>query len=310
MNTGKISVIVPIYNTRDYLCRCVDSIILQTYRDLEIILVDDGSTDGSATLCKQYAEKDGRVVFLQKENGGQGSARNMALDAATGDYIGFVDSDDYIDADMYKSLLSDMLEENADVSCCALSKESDNSGVKRVLTQPDIMVAHLNGEFGLGQSPCIKLYKKELFDGVRFPHMRAYEDCATIFRVLAKAGKTVSREVGSYHYEERENSTMTQSFSRVKYQAVNAYQQMYAFYEKEYPEFAHKVKRMLVGSVQYCVGETLARGMQRELADELKRAISLVSSLPMSDLSLKNKVNIFLMRHALPLYGIMYKILK
>lgn len=309
-DAGKISVIVPVYNMESRLRGCVDSIISQSYSELEIILVDDGSTDGSAQLCREYADADGRIVFLQKKNGGQGSARNMALDIATGDYVGFVDSDDRIEPDMYERLLAEMLSAGADISCCAFSKECHGTGAKRVLHQPDIMAAHLEGSFGLDQSPCDKLYKRELFEGIRFPGLRAYEDCATIYRVLARAEKTVSLDVGLYHYDTRENSTMTQPFSKVKYQAIEAYRGMYDFYEEEFPDYAPVVKRKLVGSVQYCVGETLARGMRAELTEELKNAVSTVCALSRADLPVKQRINIFLMERALPLYGLAYRIFK
>lgn len=105
-----ISVIVPVYNTKAYLGRCVDSLLRQTYRDLEIILVDDGSTDGSGELCDSYAAGDERVRVFHKENGGSSSARNLGLDKAAGEYVGFVDSDDYVDPDMYERLYAGIRE--------------------------------------------------------------------------------------------------------------------------------------------------------------------------------------------------------
>ena len=118
----KISVIVPVYKVEEYLCRCVDSIINQTYKNLEIILVDDGSPDSCGRICDEYAEKDSRIKVIHKENGGLSSARNAGLDIATGDYIGFVDSDDFIDAEMY-SMLYEMIK-NADVEISGVNGRS------------------------------------------------------------------------------------------------------------------------------------------------------------------------------------------
>ena len=114
-----ISVIVPIYNVEKYLDRCVDSIINQTYKNLEIILVDDGSPDNCLAICDSWAEKDRRIKVIHKENGGVSSARNSALDIASGDYIGFVDSDDWIEPDMYEILIKNAKKYDADISRCA-----------------------------------------------------------------------------------------------------------------------------------------------------------------------------------------------
>ena len=114
----KISVIVPVYNVEQYLERCVDSIINQTYKNLEIILVNDGSTDNSGQLCDKLAKKDNRIRVIHKENGGLSDARNVGIDEAKSDLIGFIDSDDYIDEDMYELLINNMKNANADLSMC------------------------------------------------------------------------------------------------------------------------------------------------------------------------------------------------
>lgn len=121
MINPKISVIVPVYNTKEYLEKCIDSIVGQTYQNLEIILVDDGSTDGSSQIIDAYAQKDRRIVVVHKENGGEGSARNAGLNVATGDYIGFVDSDDWIECGMYQALVDAMGDEILDMVICNYS---------------------------------------------------------------------------------------------------------------------------------------------------------------------------------------------
>ena len=119
-----ISVIVPVYNVENYLPRCLDSIINQTYTNLEILLVDDGATDNSGKLCDEYAQKDNRIRVFHKENGGVSSARNMGLDNATGEYIAFVDSDDYIDKCMYEIMLNSSVQNNADIVVCGYLSQS------------------------------------------------------------------------------------------------------------------------------------------------------------------------------------------
>lgn len=125
-----ISVIVPVFNTENYLKKCIDSILQQTYQDIELIIVDDGSTDNSFFICKEYERKDRRVKVIHKENGGQGSARNVGLDVCKGEYIIFVDSDDYILPDMFQILIKNATLANADISCCAVYSQEDGSDKK------------------------------------------------------------------------------------------------------------------------------------------------------------------------------------
>ena len=124
----RISVIVPIYNTEKYLARCIESILCQTYTNLEIILVDDGSTDKSGDICDFYARKDNRVKVVHKENGGAAAARNFALNMVTGQYIGFVDSDDYTDIEMYQKLYEKAKQENADIVVCGYYGVQEQNG--------------------------------------------------------------------------------------------------------------------------------------------------------------------------------------
>lgn len=123
-----ISIIVPVYNVQEYLERCVVSLLHQTYHNLEIILIDDGSTDDSPKLCKELQNRDARIKFVSQINQGIGAVRNLGLSMAHGEYVGFVDSDDWVDEDMYESLLKLMLERNADVVCCAHYREGEIDG--------------------------------------------------------------------------------------------------------------------------------------------------------------------------------------
>ena len=119
----KLSIIIPVYNTEKYLHRCVDSVLQQNMSDYELILVDDGSTDGSGKICDEYKEKDSRVKVIHTQNQGVSKARNTGLELSSGEYIGFVDADDYIDADMYEKLIEASIDSNADVCCCGYLQE-------------------------------------------------------------------------------------------------------------------------------------------------------------------------------------------
>lgn len=309
MNT--ISIIVPIYNSSEYLDRCVESIVSQTYKDLEILLVDDGSTDNSLKMCNDWAKKDNRIVVLHQENGGQGSARNMALDVAKGQYIAFVDSDDWISKDMFQILYHNMKVHNADISCCNNGTVGEvTSGDIKIFEQPGIMWEHLQHHKGTGHSPCDKLYKKILFDGVRYNELRAYEDCATVYRIFHNAKKMVWEDTTLYYYTSRPNSTMTSSFSSVKYQAIDAYLQMYQDYTKWNPVYAYKVKEYLFGSIQFCIGETLIRNKKNEYNMQYNRALSIAQSIGSDGLPFKSKMLLFLICRMPLLYRVLYKIFK
>ncbi len=303
-----ISVIVPVYNVEKYLDKCINSIVNQTYKNLEIILVDDGSTDNSGKMCDDFAKQDSRIRVFHKENGGQCTARNLALDNAEGDYIAFVDSDDFISENMLELLLSDLLTYNADISSCSSTSEDKTSGSGAVSAyeNKEAVKLHLSDFPGLGHSTCDKLYKRELFTGVRFPAFRAYEDCATIYKLLFKCRKIVYRDMSFYHYIPRANSTMTQSFSLVKFQQIEAYFMMLGDYEKHYPEYSAPVKEKLIGSCQYCIGETYKLKRQKEYKDEVKKARNILKGINYDGLSPKLKITKFLMTVCPKLFGLLY----
>ena len=132
-----ISIIIPVYNVSKYLDKCVKSILLQTYSNLEIILVNDGSTDGSGVLCDELKKTDKRICVIHKPNGGLSDARNAGLDIATGDYIGFVDSDDYVEPDMFQILLENAMKYDADVSGCRYAEVYEDGNRIAITTKPD-----------------------------------------------------------------------------------------------------------------------------------------------------------------------------
>ena len=127
MENNLISIIVPIYNSENYIKKCLDSILAQTYSNLEVILIDDGSTDNSYNICKDYQKKDNRIVLLQQKNAGVSRARNHGLEVAKGEYIGFVDSDDYIEPEMYEILLNSIIESNSKIAICNYYYENEDS---------------------------------------------------------------------------------------------------------------------------------------------------------------------------------------
>ena len=210
----KVSIIVPIYNTEAYLERCVDSLLAQTYPNLEIVLVDDGSTDCSPAICDRYATQDARVKAVHKPNGGLSSARNAGLDAASGEYIGFVDSDDYVSADMYR-----LLAERLDTSACdianAMYVRVDEEGKTYPSRVPhdsneDVSSVSFVRELMLHTgdvSVCTKLFRRELFFGVRFVEGKLNEDLLFMIEIFSRAKDVAFVGHVGYYYFVRSGST-------------------------------------------------------------------------------------------------------
>lgn len=213
-----ISIVVPIYNVEKYLRQCLESVVNQTYKNLEIILVDDGSIDNSGNICDEYAKKDIRIKVIRKENGGLGSARNAGLDICTGEYVGFVDSDDWIELDMYESLYKALEEHNVDVACvgyykCYINKIVCIARNQDILYPKEELIYRAYGDKYYGHMVCNKLYKKGIFDKVRFPEKRYYEDSFIFFDILEKVNSIYICADAKYFYRQRKSSIMYKVFN-------------------------------------------------------------------------------------------------
>ncbi len=212
-----ISVIVPIYKVEKYLNECIRSIINQTYRNLEIILVDDGSPDYCPQICDDWAKKDGRILVIHKENGGLSSARNAGLDVCTGEYISFIDSDDWIDPCFYEVLLSEIKKSESDIAMCAIIAEYPNGHRKKieglnadcVFFQKELIHNFLYHRKHLCGGVVDKLYRKEVFKDVRFPIGLNSEDRYVHAVTYSSIEKLRYVDTILYHYRKRENSICT-----------------------------------------------------------------------------------------------------
>ncbi|SMC40462.1 Glycosyltransferase involved in cell wall bisynthesis [Oscillospiraceae bacterium] len=209
-----ISIVVPVYNIEDYLRKCLDSIINQTYKDLDIILIDDGSTDSSGKICDEYGAKDNRVRVFHIENNGVSAARNFGAKQAVefgSQYVGFIDSDDWIDLDMCEFLLNLINKNDADVASCSIYREFPNNPVIRnlkdaIYTGEEAPCAVVDG--GITDSCCDKLWNTRIWKEYDFPTGRVYEDYATVYKALEKADKIVVSSEPKYHYLCRPNSIL------------------------------------------------------------------------------------------------------
>ena len=237
----KISVIVPVYNVEAYLEKCVQSILKQTYTNLEILLVNDGSTDNSGELCDQLAQRDQRIRVIHKENGGLSDARNRGIEEASSDLIGFIDSDDYIDQDMYETLYRQMLESSADLSMCGHYDVYHQIPEKQVATiqtwelTPQEAIKMVMEAKILSVTAVNKLYKKELFEQLRFEIGKIAEDAFIMIALIHQCRKVVATNEKKYYYVHRENSITTQKFSLKFLNVIEAYEQNAKIIKENYP---------------------------------------------------------------------------
>lgn len=222
MNSNpEISIIVPVYNVEKYLDICIKSILNQTFKSFELILVNDGSTDKSGVICDNYKNIDDRIIVIHKENGGVSSARNTGLDIARGKYIGFVDSDDYIDENMYHDLYESIMKNNSDISICKFIRVYDNCEIKA--SKDKILQISYSNIQALEELykenavdfivPWNKLYRNELIKEVKYPLGRKYEDDFVIHKLLYRSNKITYINKELYYYYQRENSIMNSKFS-------------------------------------------------------------------------------------------------
>lgn len=237
-----ISVVVPVYNVENYLVRCVESIRKQTYPNLEIILVDDGSTDSCPQICDKLAAEDKCIRVIHKENGGLSDARNKGIETAKGRYIGFVDSDDYIHPEMYMRLWKCMDRTQADIGVCEVEKVYDDrkpdfSDLQKTELKvytgrqavKNIFVGKLYLESVVAWN---KLYKKKLFEEIRYPVGKLHEDEYTTYRLYYKCDKVVYCTGKCYYYCQRPNSIMGKRKSVFSPDGLEAYEKMNDFFSR------------------------------------------------------------------------------
>jgi glycosyltransferase involved in cell wall biosynthesis len=212
-----VSVIIPVYNVQDFLARCVDSVLAQTYSDLEIILVDDGSIDISGDMCDEYAIKDSRVKVIHKENGGLSDARNAGLERARGSYVTFIDADDYVHPQFVELLVNTIKSTGAQIAACTWQELNDGDKPRRVRTKKPRCRIYtqeeaINSVFyqkQLNHSACSRIFETNLFRDLRFPEGALYEDLAIIYPLLRKVNKVALLKAPMYYYMHRPGSIIT-----------------------------------------------------------------------------------------------------
>lgn len=238
-----ISVIIPVYQVEPYVARCIESILVQTLQDLEIILVDDGSTDESGRICDQYKVRDSRIKVIHQTNGGISAARNTGLDVAKGRYIGFIDSDDYIAPNMYELMYEAMHKKQVDLAVCNYEKvyEGDIRQEERVEEKLQEQLIYtrkaalqaMQENRGCWTYVNNKLYKREIFKALRFEEGRIYEDAFIMPKLMSKCEKIVTVPESLYFYVQRAGSILHTQFNEKRLDKVTAFQQEAALFRAQ-----------------------------------------------------------------------------
>lgn len=256
----KISVVIPVYNVEKYLSECLDSVVNQTYKNLQIILVDDGSTDFSGKICDVYAEKDNRITVVHQKNAGAGAAKNTGLDLVKGEYFSIIDSDDYIELDMYEKMVNSLEKYNVDIVQCLFRNVFVNDSFDRkykikrnypkVLTSKRFLKEYLyDWKYAIFWN---KLFKSSLLKEIRFPVGRKIDDEFFTYKLVCNAKKVVNIDNILYNYRMRKTSVMNENDTdRFIYDRIDCFVERYDYIRKKYPSLDKKYLTKLYDSLLY-----------------------------------------------------------
>ena len=282
-----ISIIVPVYNVEKYLPRCIDSILMQTYSNFEVILVNDGSEDGSGQICDEYAAKDSRIKVIHQSNAGVAAARNVALRSASGDYLGFVDSDDYISSDMCEKVMKLFNQYDVDVvtfDCCRVAEDGKELGRTETLDEgilsqenalAELMRGHMNNYMWN------KVFKRRVFEGIRFPEGRVWEDMAITHQLFLSADKLYCTTDILYYYCARRDSIIAtigeKALGDIYLARYNSYTELKEIYphvaELVFPRVALCARRLFDRSLWANVDATVLERAQAFLAENREKVL-------------------------------------
>lgn len=316
-----VSVIVPVYRVEKYLRVCIESILNQSFSDLELILVDDGSPDNSGAICDEYARKDERVKVIHKPNGGVSSARNIGLDVACGKYIGFVDSDDWIEHEMYEKMVCTILSGDADICFCRVAAANEDGTRlenhrlfghgKRIFSGREVLELLVKGGSTYYESVCNKLYKRELFSKLRFPEGKQHEDAFLVHHIYGMCNRVVFTEDILYNYRLRSDSIMRTKFSIQHLDAIDAFCERVEYCASENMvdtaayALLQAVGKMLELFMKISAKDTSALKRSRNQIKMLRRIRKMV---PLDTLSYIDKCKVLLGLYATPIYMLKLKL--
>ena len=308
INDPKISVIVPVYKVEPFLRRCVDSILAQTYTNLEIILVDDGSPDSCPMICDEYVVKDSRIHVIHKENGGLSDARNAGLQIATGEWLSFIDSDDWIEPCMYDNLLNNACKNDAQISVGGVFDElltDDGTIITKVTPYQSVTIESRKKLQAMKHflsnpwSAWDKIYRHEIFDGIRYPVREINEDEAIALYLLDRCERVVYTNEPLYHYIRRPESITTSSFSLKKLDWYRHCKANLEWIREHHPELEPDAAVRYRSSILYSLHELalfdpLCKSHIKELLADLKINLKLFRKIPSSR---SEKLRIFILSY-------------
>ncbi|MFC4710612.1 glycosyltransferase family 2 protein [Enterococcus eurekensis] len=259
----KISVVVPVYNVQEYLVKCLESIVNQTYSELEIILINDGSTDDSGRICDDYAAMDKRIKVIHQENGGLSAARNTGIKIATSEWITFIDSDDYVAEDYIEYLICLALNNDADVSIgtytyVTKSKEIDKGTGEVSIMDNKTAIRRMLLDQGFDMGAWAKMYKTTFFDDNLYPVGKLYEDSFTTYRVVSKAQKVAFGSKSIYYYINREDSIVNRVFNERKLELIEMNKLNENFIRENFPSLLGEAKRRVLWSYFSTLNQVLS----------------------------------------------------
>lgn len=263
MECQLVSIIIPVYNVEKYIRKCLDSVCGQSYRNLEIIIVDDGSSDLSGEICEEYQKKDVRIRIIHKKNEGQSVARNIGLEQAKGDFVMFVDSDDWIAEDMVAYLYENLQERTADLAICGFYSVIGETE-KKFAAEEDILLSReealkelVDNEGKIENYVWVQMWRRDLTHDIRFPVGRIFEDMFVTYQVIEKAEHILLLKDAKYYYNHREGSTMMKKSEEVNLMRCFAHEERYKELGERYPELRADLLRQYFYAYRKMVRETI-----------------------------------------------------
>lgn len=294
-----ISIVIPTYNVENYLHRCIDSVLAQSYQDFEVILVDDGSIDSTPEICDYLALKDFRIRVIHKKNGGLSSARNVGIEAANGDWLMFVDSDDWLHPECVKLLLSDVL--TYDVKMAMAGHMRTSQPINQEAAQKDDFLVVVDRDKAIPRmlhgewiSAWSKLYHRSLWENVRFPEGLNNEDYAILIRIFEQCEKVTYRKEPLYYYYIHEGSICRSKMNPHTFDEFRTGQMVWEYCKQKFPQWSNIALFNLTASIIKLTGQCITTGQFMEKYDEMKAYFNANKALMLSNPELSTKYKPFL----------------
>lgn len=319
MDNELISIVIPVYNVEKYIKKCLKSVLCQTYKNLEIIIVDDESPDLCPRICDEYAKKDRRIKVIHKKNGGLSDARNIGILNATGKYITFIDGDDWVKNDFIESLYNNLVNKCCDISCCGIMlyyEKKDKyqikgkKNIKKIYTKNEAQ-KYLNVLGYFDVSVCNKLFKKELFDNIKFPVGKTCEDYRIMFKILDKIDKLYYDSEPKYFYRQRISGSITKT-DNIRMDGIEAAISAYNFYSTK-ENYYEVIPYVCQSIIIQCIGEfnKMIKTNDYKRYNEIYSIVNKYkNSMTYRKIKLYKKIQIFIFVHLKKIYIIICKLLK